>query len=59
MGALGCFDFETLNMISGTKLDTSMSIFSPTLAPLFKPHENFPKGSAAEAQSTAIVFGKE
>lgn len=36
-----------------------MSIFSPKLAPLFKPHENFPKGSAAEAQSTAIIFGKE
>lgn len=42
-----------------TKLDTSMSIFSPRLAPLFKAHENFPKGSAAEAQSTAIIFGKE
>lgn len=59
MGALGYLDFETLNIISGTKLDTPMSIFSPKLAPLFEPHENFPKGSAAEAQSTAIIFGKE
>lgn len=49
MGALGDLDFETLNMISGAKLDTSMSIFFPELAPLLQPHENFPKGSAAAA----------
>lgn len=59
MGALGDLDFETQNMISGAKLDTSMSIFSPKLSPLFQPHETFLKGSAAVAQSTAIIFGKE